>query len=58
MMHDLVYTWGLIERHGKRGDVRYTLSDEGIRYITHRDRHPGQGRRRREATHTLIREAR
>ncbi len=31
-------TWGLIERHGKRGDVRYTLSAEGIRYITHRDR--------------------
>ena len=38
MMHNLVNTWGLIERHGKRGDVRYTLSAEGIRYITHRDR--------------------
>ena len=38
MMHNLVKTWGLIERHGKRGDVRYTLSAEGIRYITHRDR--------------------
>ena len=25
MMHNLVKTWGLIERHGKRGDVRYTL---------------------------------
>ncbi len=37
-MHNLVKTWGLIERHGKRGDVRYTLSAEGIRYITHRDR--------------------
>ena len=31
-------TWGLIEQHGKRGDVRYTLSDRGIRYVTHRDR--------------------
>ena len=38
MMHSLVDTWGLIERRGKRGDTRYTLSDEGIRYITHRDR--------------------
>ena len=38
MTHSLVKTWGLIERHGKRGDVRYTLSDEGIRYVTHRDR--------------------
>ena len=38
MMHNLVKTWGLIERHGKRGDGRYTLSAEGIRYITHRDR--------------------
>ena len=38
MMHNLVKTWGLIERHGKRGDVRYTLSAEGIRYVTHRDR--------------------
>ena len=38
MMHNLVKTWDLIERHGKRGDVRYTLSAEGIRYITHRDR--------------------
>ena len=38
MMHSLVDTWTLIERHGKRGDMRYTLSDEGIRYITHRDR--------------------
>ena len=38
MMHNLVDTWGLVERRGKRGDVRYTLSAEGIRYITHRDR--------------------
>ena len=38
MMHSLGNTWGLVERRGKRGDVRYTLSAEGIRYITHRDR--------------------
>ena len=38
VMHNLVKTWGLIERHGKRGDTRYTLSAEGIRYVTHRDR--------------------
>ncbi len=38
MMHSLVDTWGLIERRGRRGDTRYTLSAEGIRYITHRDR--------------------
>ena len=38
MMHSLVDAWGLVERRGKRGDTRYTLSDEGIRYITHRDR--------------------
>ena len=38
MMHTLVDTWGLVERRGKRGDVRYTLSAEGIRYITYRDR--------------------
>ncbi len=38
MMRSLVDTWGLVERRGKRGDVRYTLSDEGIRYVTHRDR--------------------
>ncbi len=38
MMRSLVDTWGLIERHGKRGNVCYTLSAEGIRYITHRDR--------------------
>ena len=38
MMRSLMKTWGLIERRGKRGEVRYTLSDEGIRYVTHRDR--------------------
>ena len=38
MMQSLVNNWGLVERHGKRGDVRYTLSAEGIRYVTHRDR--------------------
>ena len=38
MMHSLVDSWGLVERRGKRGDTRYTLSAEGIRYITHRDR--------------------
>ena len=38
MMHSLVDTWGLVERQGKRGDTRYTLSAAGIRYITHRDR--------------------
>ena len=38
MMYNLVKTWGLVERRGKRGDVRYTLSDEGVRYVTHRDR--------------------
>ena len=38
MMRSLVDTWGLVERRGKRGDTRYTLSAEGIRYITHRDR--------------------
>ena len=38
MMHSLVDAWGLVERSGKRGDTRYTLSAEGIRYVTHRDR--------------------
>ena len=38
MMRSLVDTRDLVERHGKRGDVRYTLSAEGIRYVTHRDR--------------------
>ena len=38
MTHNLVNIWGLIERRGRRGDTRYTLSVEGIRYVTHRDR--------------------
>ena len=38
MMRSLVDTWGLVERRGNRGDTRYTLSAEGIRYGTHRDR--------------------
>ena len=38
MMRTLVDTWSLVERRGQRGDTRYTLSAEGIRYITHRDR--------------------
>ncbi len=38
MMRSLVNTWGLVERRGKRGDTRYTLSAEGIRYVTHRER--------------------
>ena len=38
MMRSLIDTWGLIERRGQRGDTRYTLSAEGIRYVTHRDR--------------------
>ena len=38
MLHNLVNAWCLVERRGKRGDVRYTLSEEGIRYVTHRDR--------------------
>ena len=38
MMRSLVDTWGLVEQRGKRGDTRYALSAEGIRYVTHRDR--------------------
>ena len=38
IMRSLVDTWGLVEQRGKRGDTRYTLSAEGIRYVTHRDR--------------------
>ena len=38
VMHNLADTWGLVERHGQRGATRYTLSAEGIRYVTHRDR--------------------
>ena len=38
VMRSLVDTWGLIERHGRRGRVRYTLSDGGVRHVAHRDR--------------------
>ncbi len=38
MMRSLEDTWSLIELHGSRGRVRYTLSDEGIRHVAHRDR--------------------
>ena len=38
MMRSLVNTWGLVEQRGQRGDTRYTLSADGIRYVTHRDR--------------------
>ncbi len=38
MTRNLVNDWGLVEQRGKRGDVRYTLSERGIRYITRRDR--------------------
>ena len=38
MMRSLVDTWNLVEHRGQRGDTRYTLSAEGIRYVTHRDR--------------------
>ena len=38
MMCSLVDTRSLVEQRGKRGDTRYTLSAEGIRYVTHRDR--------------------
>ena len=38
MTRSLVSEWGLVEQHGKRADVRYTLSERGIRYITRRDR--------------------
>ena len=38
MMHSLVNTSGLVERLGQRGYTRYTLSAEGIRYVTHWNR--------------------
>ena len=38
MTRSLTQTCGLVEQHGKRNNVRYTLSDRGIRYITRRDR--------------------
>ena len=37
-MHSLGATWSLVERREGRGDTRYILSAEGIRYVTHRDR--------------------
>ena len=37
-MHGLGATWSLVERREGRGDTRYTMSAEGIRYLTHRDR--------------------
>ena len=36
--HSLVNDWALVEQRGKRSDVRYTLSERGIGYITRRDR--------------------
>ena len=38
MTRSLVNDWALVEQHGKRSDVRYTLSERGIGYITRRDR--------------------
>ena len=38
MTRRLAQTWGLIEQRGKRSDVRYTLSERGIGYVTRRDR--------------------
>ncbi len=38
LTRSLTRTWGLVEQHGRRGDVRYTLSERGIGYITRRDR--------------------
>ena len=38
MARSLVNDWALVEQHGKRADVRYTLSERGIGYITRRDR--------------------
>ncbi len=38
MTRSLQDAWGLIEQHGKRANVRYTLSEGGIGYVTRRDR--------------------
>ena len=38
MTRRLADAWGLVEQRGKRSDVRYTLSERGIGYITRRDR--------------------
>ena len=46
LMRRLEDRWGLVERHGRRGERRYTLSLAGIRYITARDRAELQTTRR------------
>ena len=38
LTRSLTRTWGLVEQHGRRGNVRYTLSERGIGYVTRRDR--------------------
>ena len=38
LTRSLTQTWGLVEQHGRRGNVRYTLSERGIGYVTRRDR--------------------
>ena len=38
MLRSLASRWELVERHGSRRAFRYTLSAEGISYITARDR--------------------
>lgn len=38
ILRSLQGRWGLVERCGRRGERRYALSLEGIRYITTRDR--------------------
>ena len=38
MLRSLASRWELVERHGSRRAFRYTLSAEGISYITDRDR--------------------
>ena len=43
MMQSLIDTWGMVERHGGRGDTRYTLSAGGIRYVTLRLSHRDPG---------------
>jgi len=38
LTRSLTQTQGLVEQHGRRGNVRYTLSDRGVGYVTRRDR--------------------
>ena len=38
VLHNLVSAWDLIERRGRCGAMLYTLSEGGIRYMSHRDR--------------------